>query len=60
MNNVTFGGTACSRPFVFYETIGGGHGAGPLGDGMSGRHSHMTNTRETPGGGGWSTPQGAD
>ena len=49
MNNVTFGGIADDgRPFVFYETIGGGHGAGPLGDGISGRHSHMTNTRNTP------------
>lgn len=48
MNNVTFGSTAASRPFVFYETVAGGHGAGPLGDGLSGRHSHMTNTRNTP------------
>lgn len=48
MNNVTLGGRAAGRPFVFYETIGGGHGAGPLGDGVSGRHSHMTNTRNTP------------
>jgi N-methylhydantoinase B len=56
MNNVTFGG--CTEGlavgstqgglFVFYETIGGGHGGGPLGDGISGRHSHMTNTRNTP------------
>lgn len=44
MNNVTLGGAG----FVFYETIGGGHGAGPAGDGLSGRHSHMTNTRNTP------------
>jgi N-methylhydantoinase B len=48
MNNITLGGTAAGRPFVFYETIGGGHGGGPLGDGLSGRHSHMTNTRNTP------------
>jgi len=48
MNNFTFGGVAEGRPFVFYETIGGGHGAGPKGDGLSGRHSHMTNTRNTP------------
>ena len=48
MNNVTFGGTHDGRPFVYYETIGGGHGAGPQGDGLSGRHSHMTNTRNTP------------
>jgi N-methylhydantoinase B len=48
MNNVTIGGTADGRPFVFYETIGGGHGGGPLAEGLSGRHSHMTNTRNTP------------
>ena len=48
MNNVTMGGIANGRPFVFYETIGGGHGAGPYGNGLSGRHSHMTNTRNTP------------
>jgi N-methylhydantoinase B len=48
MNNVTFGGIAGGRSFVFYETVGGGHGAGPRGDGVSGRHSHMTNTRNTP------------
>jgi N-methylhydantoinase B len=48
MNNVAFGGHAGGRPFIFYETIGGGHGAGPAGDGISGRHSHMTNTRNTP------------
>ncbi|MBN1641460.1 MAG: hydantoinase B/oxoprolinase family protein [Anaerolineae bacterium] len=48
MNNVTLGGRVDGKPFVFYETIGGGHGAGPAGDGISGRHSHMTNTRNTP------------
>jgi N-methylhydantoinase B len=48
MNNVAFGGVAEGRPFVYYETIGGGHGAGPAGKGVSGRHSHMTNTRNTP------------
>lgn len=48
MNNVTFGGTIHNKAFVFYETLGGGHGAGPEGDGLSGRHSHMTNTRNTP------------
>ncbi len=44
MNNFTVGGAN----FVYYETIGGGHGAGSQGDGLSGRHSHMTNTRNTP------------
>lgn len=48
MNNVTFGGVVQGRPFISYETIGGGHGAGPQGDGLSGRQSHMTNTLNTP------------
>jgi N-methylhydantoinase B len=48
MNNVAFGGLVEGRSFVYYETIGGGHGAGPEGEGLSGRHSHMTNTRNTP------------
>jgi N-methylhydantoinase B len=48
MNNLTFGGTHLGKAFVFYETLAGGHGASPEGDGISGRHSHMTNTRNTP------------
>ncbi len=48
MNNVTIGGAMDGQPFVYYETIGGGHGAGPSGDGIGGRHSHMTNTQNTP------------
>jgi len=49
MNNVTIGGTTDDgRAFVYYETIGGGGGASSEGDGVSGRHSHMTNTRNTP------------
>lgn len=48
MNNFTFGGLTGGQPFVYYETIGGGHGARPDGDGLSGRHSHMTNTRNAP------------
>ncbi|MCU0497338.1 MAG: hydantoinase B/oxoprolinase family protein [Anaerolineae bacterium] len=44
MNNLTIGG----RDFVYYETIAGGHGASPIGPGLSGRHSHMTNTLNTP------------
>ncbi len=48
MNNFTLGGIVGRQAFVYYETIGGGHGAGPHGDGLSGRHSHMTNTRNTP------------
>lgn len=48
MSNFTFGGVRDGGQFVYYETIGGGHGAGPLGDGISGRHTHMTNTLNTP------------
>ena len=48
MNNLTVGGFVDGQQFVYYETIAGGHGAGSLGDGMSGRHSHMTNTLNTP------------
>lgn len=48
MSNFTFGGRLNGQPFVYYETIGGGHGGGPLGHGISGRHTHMTNTLNTP------------
>lgn len=48
MNNITVGGSYQGKPFIYYETIGGGHGASLEGDGLSGRHSHMTNTRNTP------------
>lgn len=50
MNNVTFGGNhpATGRPFAYYETIGGGMGASPERDGLSGVHTHMTNTQNTP------------
>ncbi|TVR19871.1 MAG: hydantoinase B/oxoprolinase family protein [Anaerolineaceae bacterium] len=49
MNNLTIGGAGVDgQPFVYYETIGGGCGASPSGDGLSGRHSHMTNTLNTP------------
>ncbi len=43
MNNLTFG----SGTFGYYETIGGGAGAGPTWHGQSGVHTHMTNTRIT-------------
>jgi 5-oxoprolinase (ATP-hydrolysing) len=43
MNNVTFGNSA----FAYYETIGGGAGAGPNYNGASGVQVHMTNTRIT-------------
>ena len=50
MNNITIGGWDSGRqqPFAYYETIGGGMGACPNGDGASARHSHMTNTMNTP------------
>lgn len=50
MNNLTFGGTLpdSQGTFAYYETIGGGAGAGALGDGGSGVHCHMSNTRNTP------------
>ncbi len=43
MNNVIFG----NERFGYYETVGGGCGAGPDFDGASAVHSHMTNTRIT-------------
>ena len=43
MNNFTFG----NERFGYYETVGGGAGAGPTWHGQSGVHTHMTNTRIT-------------
>lgn len=43
MNNLSFG----DETFGYYETIGGGEGAGPGHRGTSGVHTHMTNTRIT-------------
>lgn len=50
MNNLTVGGLdpESGQPFAYYETMGGGAGAGPGGDGLSGVHVHMTNTLNTP------------
>jgi N-methylhydantoinase B len=50
MNNLAVGGYDADRraPFAYYETVGGGAGAGPVGDGLSGVHTHMTNTLNTP------------
>jgi len=50
MNNITFGGThpSTGKSYAYYETIGGGMGASPERDGLSGVHTHMTNTRNTP------------
>lgn len=50
MNNLLIGGHDLGRdkPFVYYETIAGGMGARPDKDGISGIHTHMTNTMNTP------------
>ena len=49
MSNLAFGGTRPDgAPFAYYETIPGGAGAGPGGDGASGMQTHMTNTANTP------------
>ncbi len=44
MNNLTLG----NDRFAYYETIGGGQGACPDGDGPSGVHVTMSNTLSTP------------
>jgi len=51
MNNLTLGGADPRRggaPFAYYETIAGGMGARPGKDGLSGIHTHMTNSLNTP------------
>ncbi|MCK4759911.1 MAG: hydantoinase B/oxoprolinase family protein, partial [Candidatus Aminicenantes bacterium] len=50
MNNVAFGGydPVRKRSFAYYETIGGGMGAGSDSSGISGVHTHMTNSLNTP------------
>jgi N-methylhydantoinase B/oxoprolinase/acetone carboxylase alpha subunit len=50
MNNVTLGGTdpRTGKPFAYYETAGGGMGGRNGLPGISGVHTHMSNTRNTP------------
>jgi N-methylhydantoinase B len=49
MNNLAFGGyNPDVSGFAYYETIGGGLGASATRPGLSGAHSHMTNTMNTP------------
>ena len=50
MNNLTIGGidTRNGAEFSYYETVAGGMGARPTLDGMSGVHTHMTNSLNTP------------
>jgi N-methylhydantoinase B len=50
MNNLTIGGIdpRTGEPFTYYETIAGGMGARPGKAGVSGVHTHMTNSLNTP------------
>jgi N-methylhydantoinase B len=50
MNNLTIGGIdpRTREPFAYYETIAGGMGARPAKPGVSGVHTHMTNSLNTP------------
>ncbi len=50
MNNLTIGGIdpRTGKPFAYYETIAGGMGARPTKRGVSGVHTHMTNSLNTP------------
>jgi len=53
MNNLTIGGLdtrdeSRGKPFAYYETSAGGMGARPDRDGVSGIHTHMTNSLNTP------------
>jgi N-methylhydantoinase B/oxoprolinase/acetone carboxylase alpha subunit len=50
MNNVTLGGVdpRTGQQFAYYETIGGGMGGRNGLPGISGVHTHMSNTRNTP------------
>lgn len=50
MNNLTVGGNdpGTGQSFAYYETVAGGMGAGPERHGLSGVHTHMTNSLNTP------------
>jgi N-methylhydantoinase B len=52
MNNLTIGGmddrSGPAIPFAYYETVAGGSGASAAHDGVSGVHTHMTNSLNTP------------
>ncbi len=50
MNNLTIGGIdpRTEEPFAYYETVAGGMGARPGKAGVSGVHTHMTNSLNTP------------
>jgi N-methylhydantoinase B len=46
--SATFSGQRDGELWVYLETIGGGGGARPFSDGMSGVHVHLTNTSNLP------------
>jgi N-methylhydantoinase B len=48
MNNIAMGSRQIDNYWDYYETLAGGHGGGPRHAGLSARHSHMTNTLNTP------------
>jgi N-methylhydantoinase B len=48
MNNLAMGARSKTGSWDYYETMGGGMGAGPKGDGLSAIQTHMTNTLNTP------------
>ena len=48
MNNMAMGSNRGKNIWSYYETIGGGMGAGLLNDGLSAVQTHMTNTLNTP------------
>ncbi len=48
MNNVALGGCGAGPVWDYYETLGGGMGAGPSGGGLDAVQTHMTNTLNTP------------
>jgi N-methylhydantoinase B len=48
MNNLAMGGIWHGQDWDYYETMGGGMGAGSRYAGQSGVQTHMTNTRNTP------------
>jgi N-methylhydantoinase B len=48
MNNLAMGGERDSQAWDYYETMGGGMGAGRDGGGLHAIQTHMTNTLNTP------------
>ena len=48
MNNLAMGARGSAGRWDYYETMGGGMGAGAAGGGLSAVQTHMTNTLNTP------------